>query len=312
MLSVDEQTDGAKANSGRVSAAGQRSPLATAFESASAVERVGTKTFAALVDASWSTARGPNGGYLAAIAARALVAQLDHRGQRQLRRICCHYHSTPTQGPLTIDVELIKAGRTLTAGRATARQKGKPIMTASGELSVAVVEGAGEWISVRQRIGTPPPVDAPAVPASSYRSDAGHWLEVGEDFPPIHRQARLAPVFGRDHDPRDPTAGTVEAGGWVYMPRQRLDSIYAVLLTDLWWPASFEALPRPAQAPTIGLTVDLMGELPGEGLPPQQILARFQADSAGRGFVAEDGELYLSNGGLVAKSRQLSMLVSHQ
>ena len=49
-------------------------------------------------------------------------------------------------------------------------------------------------------------------------------------------------------------------------------------------------------------------DLPPEGFPDQPILGRFRTTAAVNGTMEEDGELFLADGTLIARSRQLALL----
>ena len=66
------------------------STLASAFERATAVEPLGDGAWAATCDAAWATQLGANGGFLAAIVLRAMIAALDDPA-REARSLTCHY-----------------------------------------------------------------------------------------------------------------------------------------------------------------------------------------------------------------------------
>jgi Thioesterase-like superfamily len=68
------------------------STLASAFERATAVEPLADRAWSAACDRAWSTQLGGNGGYIAAIVLRAMIAQLDDPG-RAPRSLTCHFRA---------------------------------------------------------------------------------------------------------------------------------------------------------------------------------------------------------------------------
>jgi len=70
---------------------------------------------------------GPNGGYLAAIALRAVGEQARIRRPRSFY---CHFLSSPAFAPVQIAVEPLKAGRRTESFTAIMEQDGKPILHA--------------------------------------------------------------------------------------------------------------------------------------------------------------------------------------
>jgi Thioesterase-like superfamily len=283
---------------------------ATAFERASAITRERAGGYEANVDPGWSTAHGPSGGFLTALAARALLAELDSSDARQLRWLTCMFHRKPKAGRVAIDVEILRAGRRVSDARTAVSQDDRAILTALCAVSVRELAGAGEWDAGSPGL-EPPPAWEPAVIGDVRRmADAGQWLLLGSDYPPINRQALIAPRYGSGRYAGHQTAGRPpEAGGWIYMPGQVIDTAYLVLLADWWWPAAFGPIEEPARAPTIGFALDLRADLPRGGFAPQPVLARHVAKTASCGMVDEDAELRLADGTLLARAHQLSLFV---
>jgi hypothetical protein len=280
----------------------------TAFERASRVARQPDGRYVGSVISDWSTALGPSGGFLAAIAVRALLADIGAERLRQLRWFTCLFHRGPRLGEIAVEVEQLSAGRRVSEGRATAYQDDKAILTALAATSAPGLASAGEWDASSARPAPAPP-GIRAVPAESYRGNTDTWLQLGQDYPPINRQALIAPRYGDGRysgQPVSPGRGP-QAGGWIFMPGQPVNPAYLVLLADWWWPAAFGPLERPARAPTIGFAVDVRADLPPQGLPPQPVLARYHAKTAAGGLVDEDAELRLADGTLLARAHQLSL-----
>jgi hypothetical protein len=78
-------------------------PPASEFDRATAVAPLGDGARAGTVDAGWFAGRGPNGGYLAAIVLRAMIAELAD-ASREPRSLNCHYLRPPAAGPVRVDV----------------------------------------------------------------------------------------------------------------------------------------------------------------------------------------------------------------
>jgi hypothetical protein len=75
--------------------------LASAFERATAVEPLGDGAWGATCDGAWATQLGANGGFLAALVLRAMIAQLDDPA-REARSLTCHYLRPPDMGELRV------------------------------------------------------------------------------------------------------------------------------------------------------------------------------------------------------------------
>jgi acyl-CoA thioesterase len=284
---------------------------ATDFDRATAVEALGGGRYAGEVEDGWGAPPGPNGGYLAAILTRALQDQLAPDGDRQPRSLATHYLRPSQPGPIEIAVEIVRAGKRFSTGRATASQGGKEVMTALGAFSTPGLPAAATWSPLPPAVAPAPARDAHRLLPDDYRPDRGAWLATTPDMPSIVSRVKVAPrLGGTPFSGRELAPGeAAETGGWIELPTpRRIDAAYVVLLSDVWWPPSLEPLTSPAIAPTIDLTVHIRADLPPDGLPAQPVLGRFRTTAAVNGTMEEDGELFLADGTLLAQSRQLALL----
>ncbi len=282
----------------------------TAFERATAVARDGVGLVAD-VDLDWAAPTGPNGGYLAAIVVRAIEAEADPASERQLRSLSLQYLRTAAEGPLELDVRTIRAGRRLASVAVTARQQGRDVLTGFATLATRGLDEVGQWAPPMPEVSGAPVAEAGAVPIDRFDRAGDHWLELPPGLPPIVGQLRIAPrvgagpYTGRTVAPGEP----VETGGWMGSPEpQRIDAAYLSQLTDFWWPPAFEVMTAPAIAPTIDLTIHVQTDLPAGGLDPAAVLGLYRTSVAASGLAEEDGTLYLPDGTLLARSRQLALL----
>ncbi len=287
---------------------------ATAFERATAVVRDGAR-WVADVDLDWAAPTGPNGGYLAAIVTRAIEAEADPEQQRQLRSLSLQYLRSAAEGPLELDVRTVRSGRRLASVAVTAYQQDRAVLSGFATLATRGLDQAGQWAPPIPDVPGPPAADADAAPIDRFDRSGGHWLELPPGLPPIVGRLRIAPRIGagpysgRTFAPGEP----IETGGWMGSPEpQRIDAAYLTQLTDFWWPPAFETLTVPAIAPTIDLTIHVQADLPVGGLDPAAVLGVYRTSVAANGLAEEDGTLYLPDGTLVARSRQLALLAPLQ
>jgi acyl-CoA thioesterase len=284
---------------------------ATDFDRATAIHSLGDGRFAGEVEDGWGAPPGPNGGYLAAILTRALQHDLAPEGDRQLRSLTTHYLRPSQPGPIEVAVEIVRAGKRFSTGRATAFQNGKETMTALGAFSTPGLPAAATWSPLLPPTAPAPARDAGRLAPDRYRADSDAWLETTPEMPSIVSRVKVAPrLGGTPFSGRELAPGeAAETGGWIEPPTpRRIDAAYIALLADVWWPPSLEPLSAPAIAPTIDLTVHIRADLPPDGLPDQPVLGRFRTTAAVNGTMEEDGELFLADGTLLAQSRQLALL----
>ncbi len=115
----------------------------------------GPGRFVATLHPGWWIARGANGGYLAAILARAMAAGAEGLPPRTLT---IHYAGAPEAGPVGVDTVALRRGRTLCTLRAEITQ---------GERLVAAAIGAfaaprpGPNFRHREPPAAPPPEACP-------------------------------------------------------------------------------------------------------------------------------------------------------
>jgi acyl-CoA thioesterase len=264
------------------------------FSELTAITRDDTDAFSLDVDPSSFIARGPNGGYIAAVLLRAMVARIDDldggAAERAPRSLTVHYPAPPAAGPAVITTELIRAGRSLASCSARLIQDGNPMAVALAAFS-RPWPGAG-W-SDRIAPSAPPP-------------DA---VDYSHDRPPLpfldywnHRFTRPRLV--------EPTA-PAEIEAWIRLAQpERIDGPVVAAMTDAFPPAVFTRSATPNPVPTIDLTVHFRTSLPMDGLEPDDyLLGRLRTQTVAEGFLEEDGELWTADGRLVALSRQLAVML---
>jgi acyl-CoA thioesterase len=255
------------------------------FDADTALEEAGAGRWRAWAPEHWFVARGPNGGYLAGVAARAAEAAAG----RPLRSLTLHFVAAPAVGPIDVAVTLERVGRTYTAASIRLGQGGAPKTLALATLG-ELPEAGPEWDAA------PPPAATP--------------LAGTERMPP--EQANV-PAFMRNYDMRWALGrdGDINgSGGWMRTAEARLlDAPLVAAMTDAWAPAAFIALGRFGSAPTLDLTIHIRRPLPPAGMAPEDyLLGRFTSRLSVAGVWEEDGELWTPSGELIAQSRQLALI----
>jgi acyl-CoA thioesterase len=259
------------------------------FERSVSVARIGAGRYAAEVDPAWSGPVAPNGGVLAASMVRAAEVELGP-GAPPVRTVAAHYLEAPAAGALQLGVEVLRRGKRVCATDVRMFQAERLVAQATIVSSAPRAQEVG-------LAGVPPAAPAPAQVVAL----DGDRLPLA---PPVFRQLELRPVFGG----LPFTAGEeAEGGGWMAIRDDGalLDPARLCALCDLWWPAVFPLLSRPVAVPTIQLTVHLRA-LAEPVAPP--VLARFRTRTIAEGHLEETGELWSTDGVLLAESSQLALL----
>jgi acyl-CoA thioesterase len=257
----------------------------TPFDSDTELEDVAPGRWRAWAPEHWFVARGPNGGYLAALAARAA----ERAAGRPLRSLSLHFVAAPAVGPLDVAATVERAGRTYSAVSIRLEQDGAPMTLALATLGELPEAGAA-WDAA-------PMPDAKPLPETE----------------PIPPDTASVPAFMRNYDLRWALGREDDAPGWGGWLRTReprlLDAPLVAAMTDAWAPAAFAALDRFVAAPTLDLTIHIRRPLPPAGMAPEDyVLGRFTTRLSVAGVWEEDGELWSPSGELIAESRQLALV----
>lgn len=264
------------------------------FAAETAVRALGDGRFAGEIDPRWDVVRGPNGGYIAAIILRALLAAVDDPA-RSSRSLTIHYTAPPTDGAITIDTTVERVGRSQTNVSARVEQDDRLIAIALGAFSIP---RAGPELRDLEMPNHPAPESVDTTVAPDFAPPIAHRWE---------RRVTIGsmPMVGT---PTDPPA---ELGGWIRLPeRQVLGAPAIAAVTDGWLPPLFGRTGLPLFVPTIDLTIHFRATLPlPRATPDDFVFARFRTGTVAEGFMEEDGEVWSVDGTLLAQSRQLAAVL---
>lgn len=261
------------------------------FLEATSVEREGDR-YVAAIDPEWFI-WGPFGGYLAALAMRAMGA---HSAQRRPATFSCQYLNVGEAGPVDVEVVIRKSGRRAECLQARLTQRGKVLLEAQ---SWIVGDGLTGLTHEHGRMPDVPPV-----------SELAPWDGFGdpEAQAPIWKHLERRPkdrVGGPDYPPGKP-----EWSCWVRLtdtvPADDLaaQAARAVLWMDMApWNAALVAHPRPTTyiAPTLDLTVQFQGHLYDPDVTASDwLLVTTTSPTAAAGLFGAHGALWSESGKLVA------------
>jgi acyl-CoA thioesterase len=270
----------------------------TRFEAETSVQRVAPGEYRAEVVRSWWIVNGPNGGFVAALVLRAIVAEVDDP-QRRPRSLTLHYLRAPAEGPVRIDVTVERSGRTVTNVSARMSQDGRTMVLALAALAV----DRDSPVAFDDRPGLPTLEDGSAVPLPEQVPPT----EVDRDRDvPLREHYDLRWVLGDPpFQPRE--AGAVaRCGGWL-RPAEAvaIDEVALAAMSDAWLPPIFSRHAVALAVPTIDLTVHFRS-LPSD--PLDFCFVEFDSPVAHAGYLVEHGRLWDRHGRLLAESRQLAVL----
>lgn len=255
------------------------------FEAATAVTLLGDGRYGAAVAPGWDIGGNANGGYMIALAARAIA---DAVGRPPLS-VTAHYLAPGKAGPCEIDVDVLRNGRQTATASARVRSGGRDVIAVLGTFGEQTGDGQSvidaappELASIDDCVRTMPPVESGFGERVSVRVRPGD-----EGF--------------RDGNP----TGRAEIAGWFeFADGHRIDEIGLLLVADAFAPVVFHRPEFPVSwAPTLELTVHVRA-VPAPG--PLRCIFRSRFMQAG--MFEEDGEVWDSDGTLVALSRQLALI----
>lgn len=258
------------------------------FDADTRVQAVADSRWSAEIGPGWNAIGGqPNGGYLLAVALAAASQALP--GAEPLTATA-HYVKPAVIGPADLDVQVVKRGRLTSTVTATLSQDGSERVRLLAAYSDRTMLGWPTEFSAEPPV-IPGPQDCliPQVPAATGASIADRFEY---RVTPATRWARGVP------------SGTARIEGWLRFSDGREPDLAALaLFADAFPPAIFEVIER-AVVPTVELTVHLRSQP-----APGWVQARFQTRTLLGGILEEDGELWDSQGRLVAMSRQLALVL---
>lgn len=262
------------------------------FGRASAVRALGDGRFAAEIAAGWDIAGNADGGYLLAIAARAVTSVT---GTPDPVTVTAHFLAPGRPGPATVTVDLVRRGRRhATAGfRLTSGPPDDPVVHLVGVCTTTDLAGATG------------PVRVDAVPPDLPPVDDCVAVEPGDPFPPPF----MAQVDVRLHPDDLPfraggRSGSPRVRGWFRLrDDEPVDGLGLVLAVDAFPPTSFNTDLPVAWTPTVELTAHVRARP-----APGWLACAFVTRNIAGGYLETDGEVWDGRGVLVAQSRQLQLL----
>ena len=245
----------------------------------------GDGIYDAAIAPGWDIGGNANGGYVIALAARAMAHAVD----RPPLSVTAHYLAPGKPGPVEIDVDVIRSGRRMATVGARLRAGDTEVLSVigtfaeQGDDSGSAIDGSPPDLpSVDDCVPVQPPVDSG-----------------------FHRQIRawVRPQDAGFADGRP--SGTPEVEGWLELrDDEPIDAFALLMAADAFAPVVFNHGAFPiGWSPTLELTVHVRG-VPAPG----PLRCRFFSRFISNGMFDEQGEIWDSTGTLVAHSRQLALV----
>jgi acyl-coenzyme A thioesterase PaaI-like protein len=243
-------------------------------------------TFTSEVQPGWDIGGNANGGYLMAIAGRAMA---DAVGRPPVT-LTAHYLRPAPPGPCEIEVSTVRAGRRFATATASLTMESGQILQLLGTF--------GDQTPGGPSLTREPPVELP-----DYDDCEVPPLADGAR-PEITRRLAVRIRPGDEGFRTGSPSGQPEIRGWfAFADAEPIDAIGLLLVADAFPPPIFNTALPVAWVPTVELTVHVRG-VPEPGPLRCWFRSRFVHD----GLLDEEGEIWDSTGTLVAQSRQLALL----
>ena len=246
----------------------------------------------------WNVGRNQNGGVLLATASRALATVA---GQPDPFAVTAHFLAAATNGPAHVRASLVKPGRTYA--------------TATGELwqddreRVRVVGAFGDLAARPADVAVE--AEPPSLPALDRCTDLFELLTASVGERSLTRSLRNFEIrvdpdggWGPGASPSRPSLRS-----WVrFRDEETVTPLMLVALAD-GFPPTILGHTEIGWLPTIELTVHVFGA-PPPGDP--WLRAELRTRAIVGGLLDEDGELWSADGRLVARFRQLAMMIPRE
>lgn len=258
------------------------------FDRDTAVARRSEHSWTVEVTPRWNVGTIPNGGYLMAIALNAVAQDLPHPDP--LTATSHFLGRVASDHPAVVEVEVLRTGRTLSTACARLTQDGRErmrMLATFGDLAAS----SGPTHITAQRPVIPAPDDCVGT------SDGYATLEIQKRFDLRFTPDTVGGALGQ------PT-GDPRVSGWIRFADGRPPDLRSLALFVDAFPPTALNLDRFGWVPTIELTVHFRAR-PAPGWLQAAFTSRFLVES----HMEEDGEIWDTDGNLVALSRQLSRIL---
>jgi len=254
------------------------------FDSDTALAEKESRIFDGTVSGNWLVNGNPNGGYLMAIAARAMLL---HADRRSTPIVTANYIARSAPGPVQVRVEEISRSKQFNRFEARMFQDGKETIRALGTFADEKIDCRVERYETRAP-GMPPVEDCVRVPALPKFTLLDNL------------DMRLDPACAGWMQGK--LADRSEQRGWIRFTQERPFDLPGIFLAaDALPPAVFVSQGIAAWVPTIELTVNI------RNLPQTEWLrCALRTRFITCGLLEADGEVWDGEGNLIAISRQIA------
>lgn len=252
--------------------------------------RVGTGRFRAWPDPRYWNQIGPFGGWLAAVALRAMRAEV--AAEVLPRSVAVDFFGVLDADAFEVTVQVLREQRTVVAARAELAQRGRTCVSAMGMFGR---QRHGPSLSGDSGLPPMPPPDRLA------SNTALHALA------PFVRQFDYRIAAGSPFE----GAAAADTGGWLRFRDGDAPSTpeSLLLMADAWYPPIWATLSEPVPVTTLSMSVVFCNARAlRPDVPMGFVAARHRTRGMSDGYATEDGALWLPDGSLVLQTQQLTWI----
>ncbi len=243
-------------------------------------DTVGARSSTRLIERSWRSWMGPQGGYAASCLLTAALAQIP--AQHRPRTLSVSLLAPVAEGEVPVRTRPLRLGG---SSSVVAGEIGVPESPSLAGIITAAADGLGS--AARD-------LPAPGVPAS----DQVPTVELPVEMAPYVQHIEFRPL--PEYMPFT-GAADAELRAWMRLRDGRpVDAAALTILVDALPPALYATVPAPIVIPTVNMQVVFSGEQPDGGW----VLGRIRTRNAWGGWCVDDSEVWSAEGRLLAQARQ--------
>ena len=261
------------------------------FDDATELTDLGDGRWSTPIQDRWDINGNANGGYLLALATNAMRAA---SGRAHPISVTMHYLSPGPAGNGETRTTVMKAGKRFATVAGTLSQDGRDIVTALGVFG-DIDSSVGPHSVTMDRIEIP-----------SYEDCAPRQIApASPGAPPMGLGSRLEMRIHPDDtgfSRGEPTGEALCRGYFAFKDGRPVDTLSLLLAADAFPPVMFNRFGMLGWVPTVEFTVHVRG-VPAPG----PVACAFRSRVIQGGMWEEDGEMWDSEGQVVALSRQIAL-----
>jgi acyl-CoA thioesterase len=270
-----------------------QSAVVSHVEAETSIHSLRDGSYTTRLGAAWNIGSNPNGGYALLPALRAM---LDVAAHPDPFSVTVHFlRRAIADCPADVTAGVVRAGRSMSHATATLSQDGSPRLVAHAVLG-DLTEGAPGAASDPGVTIAPPDIPPPNECIDRRQLGQGVGLPILSRLDVCIRPDQVTPDRSKP--------AVVE--GWIrFADGAPPDTRWLPLFADAFPPALRTRMGPVGWVPTVELTVHVRRHP-----APGWVLGRFECDDVEGGRMIETGTLWDSSGAVIARSRQLGLVLA--